>query len=40
MSAKGEYLGGVIVPGITISAEALFARAAKLPAVELIKPKI
>ncbi len=39
VSAKGEYLGGVIVPGITISAEALFARAAKLPAVELIKPK-
>ncbi len=39
VSAKGEYLGGVIVPGITISAEALFKRAAKLPAVELIKPK-
>lgn len=39
VSAKGEYLGGVIVPGITISAEALFARAAKLPAVELIKPE-
>ncbi len=39
VSAKGEYLGGVIVPGITISAEALFARAAKLPAVELIRPE-
>lgn len=39
VSSKGEYLGGVIVPGITISAEALFARAAKLPAVELIKPE-
>ncbi len=39
VSAKGEYLGGVIVPGIMISAEALFKRAAKLPPVELIKPK-
>ncbi|MBI5042562.1 MAG: type III pantothenate kinase [Nitrospirae bacterium] len=39
VSSKGEYLGGVIVPGITISAEALFEKAAKLPAVELIKPK-
>lgn len=39
VSAKGEYFGGVVVPGITISAEALFARAAKLPAVELIRPE-
>lgn len=36
---KGEYLGGVISPGISISAEALFQRAAKLPRVELVKPK-
>ncbi len=39
ISAKAEYLGGVIVPGITISAEALFQRAAKLHRVELIAPK-
>jgi type III pantothenate kinase len=39
VSSKGEYLGGVIAPGVTISAEALFERASKLPAVELIKPK-
>lgn len=38
VSAKGEYLGGVIAPGIRISAEALFARAAKLPRVEVAKP--
>ncbi len=36
---NGEYLGGAIVPGIGISAEALFQRAAKLPRIELIKPK-
>lgn len=35
---KGEYLGGAIAPGIGISTEALFARAAKLPRVELVKP--
>ncbi|MCG8402792.1 MAG: type III pantothenate kinase [Firmicutes bacterium] len=38
VSARGEYLGGAIAPGIAISTEALFARAAKLPRVELIKP--
>ena len=38
ISAKGEYLGGVIVPGIEIAAEALFARAAKLPRVEIKDP--
>ena len=38
ISQKGEYLGGVITPGIGISMEALFERAAKLPKVELIKP--
>src|SRR4030065_589534 len=38
VSQKGEYLGGVITPGIGISMEALFERAAKLPKVELIKP--
>ena len=34
-----EYLGGVIAPGVGISADALFSRAAKLPRVELILPK-
>ena len=31
VSAKGEYLGGVICPGIGISADALFSRTARLP---------
>ncbi len=35
---KGQYLGGVIMPGIQISTEALFQRAAKLPRIELVKP--
>lgn len=39
VSEKGEYLGGAIAPGLMISADALFARAAKLPRVELSKPK-
>lgn len=39
ISVQGEYLGGAIAPGIGISTEALFLRAAKLPRVELIKPK-
>ncbi len=38
ISAKGEYLGGTIAPGIRISTDALFQRAAKLPRVELAKP--
>jgi type III pantothenate kinase len=38
VSPKGEYLGGVIAPGIRISADALFSRAAKLPRVEIAKP--
>lgn len=39
ISSNSEYLGGIITPGIGISAEALFIRAAKLPRVELEKPK-
>ncbi len=39
VSAKGEFLGGVIAPGMVISMEALFQRAAKLPRIELTKPK-
>jgi len=38
ISAEGAYLGGAIFPGIGISADALFARAAKLPRVELEAP--
>ena len=38
ISKKGDYLGGAIVPGISISAEALFLRTAKLPKVEILKP--
>jgi type III pantothenate kinase len=38
ISAKGEYLGGVIAPGIGIASEALFSRAAKLPRVEIKDP--
>ena len=39
ISAKGEYLGGVIAPGLGISSEALFARAARLPRVEIKDPE-
>jgi len=38
VSAKGEYLGGVICPGPQIAAEALFQRAARLPRVDVRKP--
>jgi type III pantothenate kinase len=38
VSKKGEYLGGVITPGIGISADALFARTARLPRVDVRKP--
>lgn len=38
VSVKGEYLGGVISPGIGISADALFERTARLPRVEICKP--
>lgn len=39
VSKEGDYLGGVIAPGINISSEALFARTAMLPRVELTHPK-
>ncbi|MFB0566412.1 MAG: type III pantothenate kinase [Candidatus Aminicenantaceae bacterium] len=39
VSSKGEYLGGAIAPGIQISAEALFLKTAKLPRIEIRKPK-
>jgi type III pantothenate kinase len=38
ISARGEYLGGAIAPGIGISSEALFARAARLPRIEIKDP--
>lgn len=38
ISAKCEFLGGVIAPGIGISSEALFARTARLPRVEIKDP--
>jgi type III pantothenate kinase len=38
VSAKGEFLGGAIAPGIGISADALYARAARLTRVEIKKP--
>jgi type III pantothenate kinase len=37
ISEKGEYIGGAIVPGVMISAEALFQRASRLPRVEIFK---
>jgi type III pantothenate kinase len=39
VSAKGEYLGGAIIPGIEISLDALFGRAAALSRVELVEPR-
>jgi type III pantothenate kinase len=38
ISARGEYLGGAIAPGLQISAEALFERAARLPRVDIRRP--
>jgi len=38
VNARGEYLGGVIAPGPALSAEALFARAARLSRVDVRKP--
>jgi type III pantothenate kinase len=39
VSARGEYLGGAIIPGIEISLDALFGRAAALTRVELVQPR-
>ncbi len=39
VSGKGEYLGGVIFPGVQISMDALFEKAAKLPRVEMKIPE-
>jgi type III pantothenate kinase len=39
ISAKGEYIGGAIAPGVDISLDALFQRASALRAVELVEPR-
>ena len=39
VSKEGDYIGGVIAPGIVTAAEALFTKAAALPRVELVRPK-
>jgi len=39
VSKEGDYLGGAVAPGISAAAEALFRKAAMLPAVELVPPK-
>ena len=39
LSAKGEYLGGAIAPGVEISLDALYTRAAALRRVELVEPR-
>ena len=39
IDGEGRWIGGAISPGIGISAEALFQRAAKLPRIELVKPR-
>ncbi|HEY5997635.1 MAG TPA: type III pantothenate kinase, partial [Candidatus Deferrimicrobiaceae bacterium] len=38
ISSGGDYMGGVIAPGVNISAEALFRQASKLPRIEVAKP--
>ncbi len=40
ISREGEYLGGIIYPGIKVSMDALYEKAAKLPKIEILKPKI
>ena len=40
VSAAGEYLGGVIAPGIEISAQALSSSAARLPGIAFVKPSL
>jgi type III pantothenate kinase len=39
VTARGEYAGGVIAPGLTVSADALFTATAKLPRVEIVRPR-
>lgn len=39
VNEKGQYSGGIITPGISISMDALFSRASKLPKIGILKPK-
>lgn len=39
VSQEGDYLGGAIAPGIGVAGEALFARTAMLPRIELVRPR-
>ena len=39
LNEKGEYMGGAIAPGLSISTEALYTRASKLPRIEITKPQ-
>lgn len=39
VNARGEFIGGAIAPGLTLAAEALFSRAARLYRVEFVRPK-
>lgn len=39
LSATGDYLGGAIAPGVRVAAEALFQRTAKLPRIDLTRPR-
>jgi type III pantothenate kinase len=39
ITARGEYAGGVIAPGLTVAADALYKATAKLPRVEIVRPK-
>ena len=39
VTPRGDYAGGVIAPGLMVSADALYNRTAKLPRVELVRPK-
>ncbi len=38
LNEKGDYMGGAIAPGITISTEALYTQAARLPRIEIMQP--
>src|SRR6185503_13084389 len=38
VSSRGEYVGGVIAPGLTVAADALYHTTAKLPRVEIARP--
>jgi type III pantothenate kinase len=39
VTQRGEYLGGVICPGILVSADALYHHTAKLPRVDIVRPR-